>query len=197
MIASSIGGCFASSVRDPALDDLLLAVPFGDAIGGVLGVPGQVPDRGQDALELQHGVVIGPERGRDRLQGRLQDGLITLGVQGEAVVVILDMERRPLPGHAKFAALEDLAIEVPQEGQEDAAAVLGARRGPPVDVEVIGVGGGLPVLKNVVPPWVLVSEDAHVVGHDVQDQPQAMIPERLQAARQCSSGVPISGLSSW
>ncbi len=90
---------------DPALDDLLLAVPFGDAIGAGLGVLGQVPDRGQDTLELQHGVVIGPECGRDRPQGRLQDGLITLGVQGEAVVVILDMERPPLPAHAKFPAL--------------------------------------------------------------------------------------------
>ncbi len=51
---------------------------------------------------------------------------------------------------------------------------LRPRRRLPGDVEIGGVGRRGAVLQHVVPPRVLVAEDAHVVGHDVEDLAQAV-----------------------
>ena len=42
-------------------------------------------------------------------------------------------------------------------------------RGSPVDVEEVGIGRGGTVFQNVVPPGVGVADDAHVIGHHVED----------------------------
>ena len=44
----------------------------------------------------------------------------------------------------------------------------------PVDVEVLGVFRCLSVLQDIVPKTISVAPDAHVVGHEVDNQPQFM-----------------------
>ena len=84
--------------------------------------------------------------------------------------MVLHMEGPALHSQTEFAFLEHLAKEVSEEGEQDAAPVLRAGGSCPVDVEILSVGRGLAVLEHIVPPGVLVAENAHVVGDDVQEQ---------------------------
>ena len=46
----------------------------------------------------------------------------------------------------------------------------------PVDVEIVAIAAGLPPFDDAAPPGVLKA-CCHVVGHDVEDEPQTF---RLQ-----------------
>jgi hypothetical protein len=80
----------------------------------------------------------------------------------------------------QLALVEDGAVLIPEDGQQDLAAQLLLHR-MPVDVEEGGVLGHGPLLQHVQPPRVVVARDAHVVGHHVEEQSHAA---RAQARRQ-------------
>src|SRR5262249_8710935 len=52
----------------------------------------------------------------------------------------------------------------------------------PLDVEEARVGRAGAVLEHVQPPRITVAGDAHVIGHDVEDDSHAPAPERLRHA---------------
>src|SRR5581483_766037 len=73
-------------------------------------------------------------------------------------------EARALAHELELAALEHAPQVVLEHGEEQRLA--------PVDVEQVGEAAVLPVLEHVPPPAVAAVGDAHVVGHDVEDEPE-------------------------
>ena len=124
-------------------------------------------------------------KGIDRMgvggRGDRQAGLVV--VHGEGAVGVLQPQ---LP------ALQHDAVVITEHREQDLAAQL-LLQWSPVDVEVIGVGRGAPVLEHVLPPGVGAAGDTHVVRHHVDEHP--MPRSRSPVVRLCrSSSVPISGL---
>jgi hypothetical protein len=79
----------------------------------------------------------------------------------------------------ELARLEHLAVLVAEHRQGDLAAHA-ARARVPVDVEERGVGAVRPPFQHVQPPRV-VRAHAHVVGHEVEQEPHVV---RLQLGDQ-------------
>ena len=124
---------------------------------------------------------------QDQRVGRRSDrqaGLVV--VHGECAVGVLQPQ---------LAALQHDAVVIAEHREQDLAAQLLLQR-PPVDVEVLGVGGGAAVLEHVLPPGVGAAGDAHVVRHHVDEHAHAALAQ-LRGERVCkSSSAPISGLRS-
>ena len=89
----------------------------------------------------------------------------------------MERERPVGEGQPELAGLEDVAVGLAQDRQQDLVLELRPGRGPPGDVEVGAVAGGRAVLQDVVPPGVLVGADGHVVGHGVEDLAQAVLAQ--------------------
>ena len=93
-------------------------------------------------------------------------------IQNKSAAVIQD---------ANGLTFEDQAKLVGQKGQQDFIGQLGFGR-VPVNIEMAGIVGTGPVLQHIPPPQVRGMGDAHVVGHDVDDQAHAAL---LQALGEC------------
>ena len=78
---------------------------------------------------------------------------------------------------AKLAAMEDVAVPVLQNRQQQAAFQLGRDR-VPVDVEVVGIQRAHAVLKHVAPPAIGRRVESHVIGDEVEDQTHPALPQR-------------------
>ena len=111
----------------------------------------------------------------------LEDGTGGDRRQRQGEVVVADVERTARALHAQLALIEHLAVLVAEDGQQDRAAKLGFRR-VPVDVEVTARSARLAEAQHVPPPRVGRGRGRHVVGHDVDDQPEVMLVERRHEA---------------
>ncbi len=69
-------------------------------------------------------------------------------------------------------------VVVAQNRDQDHVVELGVGR-LPVDVEVGGEVARLAVFEDIPPPAVVAAGNAHVVGDNVEDLPQARSPQRL------------------
>ncbi len=134
--------------QGPAAD---LGAPFGKG-GEVVAQPLQL--RGGVAQQAR--IVQGTDRQLVRV----------VGPDGQAALV----EVEP---HRQLARLQHRAVMVAEEGdQQSALQVLAVGR--PVDVEPAGEGRGGPPFQHAQPSGVARAADAHVVGHEVEDQLQAL-----------------------
>ena len=80
------------------------------------------------------------------------------------------------------AVLEVFAVRIAQYRGKDFVAQFRLQR-LPINVEKVRVGRGAPVLKHVLPPRIGAVSDAHVIGHDIENQAHAVgLQLRDQAA---------------
>ena len=90
----------------------------------------------------------------------------------EHVVAVADDEAARFTPDLDLAGLEQPAVPIAEDRQEDliAASCLGRR---PIDVEIAGVAAGESILEHVPPPGVFAPGDRHVVRYDVEKKAQA------------------------
>src|SRR5690554_468402 len=96
------------------------------------------------------------------------------GCQGQRKLVIAKAHLAVFKCELELVLLERLSIGFSKKRQKQAT-------GSPVNVEVVGVAAVLAELKHVPPPGV-GGGNRHVVGHDVQHQPQTMLLQCLRQA---------------
>jgi len=180
----------------------LVASAFGDLLRRGLVARRQMAERGRQALQLDQRFVAGVERGARTVDGAREDARVFGRIDGQTVPVIVQAELAPLgiEGQRHFAAVERRAVVLAEDRQQHLAAQVRVER-LPVDVEITRVGRGWPIFQHILPPAVVGTVDAHVVGHDVEDQPHAVAaqrrgeaPEVLLAADLRIEGVVIDGV---
>jgi len=126
---------------------------------------GEVPDRGDDALQLL-GVRV-TARDREVRQCRFEDRAVAPRRRRIARREVANDER-PLFARDGDPLRFELLAELPAEdGQKDLLLQRARLRGP-VDVEVVGVDRARAVLEHVVPPDVLAAADPHVIRYEVE-----------------------------
>src|SRR5438128_1857493 len=106
-----------------------------------------------------------------------QDERVTARSDRKAVVEVRDTEGPPRIAEAELARFEHLAIGLAEHWQQDAALQLGTRRGVPGNVEKGCVRRRRAVLQHVVPPGIFVADNAHVIGHGVEDLSEAVLSQ--------------------
>ena len=171
------------------LDDLLLALPFGDEGGVGLVAARQMLDRGEDALEFVESRVAGAELRLQLRQPVHEDKSVAARSDGEAVVEVADRERAGVVFELQLLRFEDLDVRFAEDRDEDAALELGAGRRGPGDVEVAGVGRRRAVLEDVVPPGVFAADHGHVVGDDVEQNAHAARLESIDPGIELGLGA--------
>ena len=90
----------------------------------------------------------------------------------------------------QLPALQHDAVVITEHREQDLAAQL-LLQWSPVDVEVIGVGRGAPVLEHVLPPGVGAAGDAHVVRHHVDEHPHAALAQPRRQGLQILVGADL------
>src|SRR3989304_2751754 len=137
--------------------------------GGIgLGLRRQVAERREDALELERLRVVGPER-RERLVEPAAEGArVGARRDGQERVAVADEERTLPELERELLVLEDPAVLVAEDRQQDLVLQLRLER-VPVDVEGPRGGRRGAALEDVPPPRVAVPGDPHVGRHPVQD----------------------------
>ena len=75
--------------------------------------------------------------------------------------------------NSQLATRQNLVDRRAEDGQDQLAVGIGIE----VDVEVMGIPAGAATAQHVPPPGVRPA-DAHVVGHDVEDQAEPVLVER-------------------
>ena len=107
----------------------------------------------------------------------------------------------PRSASTTAAAARRARAPSPYGSPSTGSSTLPARRGVerlPVDVEVPRIARGHAVLEHVDPPRVVGAEHAHVVGHEVDQQAEAVRARARRRSARRPSAPPSSGLiSSW
>ena len=135
--------------------------------------------------------AAGPDLGKQ--PGRLLERA-ALGQQNGGIVARLDRKamlaidgRQPaclgIELQRQLAAGEHLAIRIAQERRQHAATLRGVGR-IPIDVEELGIRAGTAPLQHVQPPGVVGPAHAHVVGHDIEHEAHAVLPQGLDQPAQ-------------
>ncbi len=134
----------------PPLQHLLLAAPLEHLLRRGVPPRGQVPQPGEDALEL-HEVGMGlAELCSHLVDAGAEHVLVRPGVQREEVVEVAEGDAAALVLELQLAAVEHHAVLVPEDGEQDLVPQLRLHR-VPLDVEEVGVDRGRPVLQHVLP----------------------------------------------
>ena len=68
----------------------------------------------------------------------------------------------------QFAQIEDAAVLISQDWNQNFSLEFILQR-LPVDIEEVGITGGLSIFQDVQPPAVVTPHHSHVIGYDVQD----------------------------
>ena len=82
----------------------------------------------------------------------------------------------PVARERQLAGLQDAAVVVAQDRQQDGVAHLPDRRSP-TRRRRSGVATRRTVLQHVPPAGVVRAADGHVIGHDVEDLAEAVLAE--------------------
>jgi len=138
----------------------------------------------RQAIQLRENLSQGggAAPGERLLRGR-QDRAPGSGLQGKARGEITRLKRAVAQGNPDLPFLQHLPEGRAQDGNENLLAEVCVGR-LPIDVEKPGVRGGWAVLQHVAPPPVFGGGDAHVVGHDVQQNPHLAPPQPADEAPQ-------------
>ena len=112
----------------------------------------------------------------------------------KSAIVVTNDEPLILKSQLQLLLFEHLAKLIAQHRQQHFAAQAFLRR-VPVDVEVLGEGRSRPVFQHVLPPAIVRIVDAHVIGHDVDEQAQLVIAQRSAARPETAIRSPSAGSS--
>ncbi len=164
--------------RQPAPRDLAFAIALADRFALDFRPRRQMLKRRHDALQLHALGHLGGEFFGHPLEGLLEHRHPAARIGREAALVVADDKPHVLVGQLQFLGFENLAELIAQHRQQHFAAqrLLGRI---PVDVEVARKGGSLAVFEHVLPPGVVRVIDAHVVGHDVDQQSESVPLKRF------------------
>ncbi len=162
------------------LQALRLLREGGHALGmGLVAHPAQALG---DRQHLRRALVADLRQGRQR---PVEDDRVAQRVDREAVLEVPDAEAALLriEGELEVALLQGLAVAVAEERHDELVA------GPqpaPVDVEGIGRRRQGAPFEHREPPRIVGAADAHVVGHDVEQELQ---PVALQHVAEADEGL--------
>ena len=117
--------------------------------------------------------MVGRKRPLQLLQPVGENGVVAFGHDRQPVVVVVEIKRPVLETQGQFAVLQNRPVLVAEDGIEHLVLQLLFDR-LPVDVEKIGVPRARAVFEQIHPPEVLPALDAHVIRHDVEQQPQVV-----------------------
>ena len=81
----------------------------------------------------------------------------------------------------QFAAVEHGTILI-TEHRDQHLPLQFAFEGFPVDVEIASVGRGSTVFQDIEPPGIVLAQDAHVIGNDVENLAHAMFVKGVHEA---------------
>ena len=134
-----------------------------------------------DAQALARGEKVSRALGADlaeRDERPVEDDGEAQRADREPVLVMPDAERAfgGIEGKFQLALVEGVAVAVAEEGHDELA--VGAEP-LPVDVEGPRVGRELAPFERRQPGRVVGAADAHVVRHDVEDEAEAVLPQRV------------------
>ena len=134
----------------------------------VRGVPQNFPERLRDAQLIQF-LIRKDQWDRPRRNGNQ---------------VIEILHHQPPVGHHHLnpLRLQLVAVLRPQNRQQQLVLHVRIQRAP-VNVEIARVFRRPPVLQHILPPLRIVPH-THVVGHDIQQQSHAQIPQPRREARE-------------
>ena len=163
--------------KDPleaALERLALGdEAIGPGGGGVLRQRPQ-PRRDREQLPVFRPRLVGGED-----QDPVEQDRIAQRADREAVLEMPEAEAAAalVARQLQLTLLERIAIAPAEEGQHQLAVGAEAL---PVDVEGHGMGRELPPFDHREPPRIVGAADAHMVGHDVEDQAETFLLQRLR-----------------
>ena len=170
------GGRHGVDGREPPLQvlGLLREAPA----AGLVGVERHRPQALGDGEQLRRRVVV---HGADGGQNPAEDRRVAEGPDRELVLVVPDAEGALLGVELQFemAVLQRLAVALAEERDHEVAARAEAL---PIDVEGVGEGRERPPFQHREPPRVVGAADAHVVGHDVEEELQPVCVQRVGEA---------------
>ena len=152
--------------RETTLHDLLFARANGDRLGIAIAARREVARRGENALQLVGvAAVVLLEPALHRL---FEHSPECVGRDRQRLVVVADEERAVAIGQPQFLPLEDRAVLIAENRDQDLVGELVLHR-MPFDVEEAREARARSVLEHVEPPRVRRLRDAHVVRHEVHD----------------------------
>ena len=139
------------------------------------GAASSAPSAAKPLGELEQPAALAIEQAR----GRLQELRVAAHRDREALLEVGDVEgalgSREL--QPELAGFEHLAVLIAEHRQRDLAEEA-ARARLPVDVEEGRIGADRAPFEHVQPPGI-VGTDAHVVGHEVEQQAHAVLVQGL------------------
>src|SRR5258708_37668410 len=83
-----------------------------------------------------------------------------------------------------FTAFQRFAVGRSENRDQDAAAGMRGH-GLPIDIERSSAGGFRSPFQDVEPPWIVGIVNAHVVGHEIEDEPDIRRSERSGQVPKC------------
>ena len=88
------------------------------------------------------------------------------------MVVVVNQRAPVLDRYLYVFALQLGAVLIAEDRQQQLVA-HGRLERLPIDVEILGVLRGMPILQHVLPPDGIVAH-AHVIGHNIEQQAQTL-----------------------
>ena len=182
-------------IVEAPLDHLFLSRPLGALLVGGLDALGEVSSGRGDAEELgQVGVVVLGLGPAELLGGEIEQALEAPRRDRELMLVVAKDEGAPLAREDELPVLQRFPVLLAEDGQEDAGVEALFPR-LPVDVEDVGVARRGAVLEDVVPQRVLSRRDAHVIGDEVDQQPEPPAPRASSESARKPWSPPSSGFT--
>jgi hypothetical protein len=117
--------------------------------------------------------MIGAHPGNELVEALAQHERRASRVDRQDAVEVLQLQCAVLEHDVEFTAFEDFAVLVAEDGEKDFVAQFFFDR-PPIDVEEPRKGRAGTVFQDIAPPRVGLRVDRHVIGHEIDQQPQAV-----------------------
>ena len=168
---------------EPPFDDLLLPRARRIVLWIARAARGKVAARCQDAQQLVRGLVSGLRRGSASHASKMdaENRRKRIGRNRQDVVEVAHDECALVVGESKFLTLENRAVLIAKDRNQQLVGQLGLDR-VPFDVEEMGESRARAVLEDVLPPRVRGFRDAHVIRHQV---------EHVAHCRSCSASIQL------
>ena len=176
---------FEDESREPGPRDVLFALTFRHQLRPALRVRRELLQRRDDALELVQRGIVGSQNRRQRIERELEGARRLPGVDRQRRVTVLQRQLTVVEEDDELAALEDAAVLVAEDRQQQLGVQLHVLRRP-LDIEEIGRRRAWTVLEHVVPARVSSGADAHVVRHEISEVAEPVLGERSPESIECS-----------
>ena len=174
---SRTAGASSSSASEAHAAGLDLALPPRQAFGPRVGIRGNRREPRDQRLELHQLGVLGSQPLVQLGQAVAEDAREGARSQGQHRVVVPHAEAALVEHQPQLPGVEHRAVLIAQDRQQHLAGQLGLDR-IPFDVEMNRRGRRRSLLQHVEPARVAIARDAHVVGHQVDQQAEPALPQR-------------------